>query len=254
MEYKNTGETRKRGVYSSNVASPMGGQPQRMPGNQSQMMPDNQGQMMPGNQSQRMPWNQGQMMPGGQPQMMPWNQGQMMPGGCPGMMPGHQRPPMMYPPHSMYPPNMVMPYYYGETLRGMEVWNENNLTEDDLDKELEQIMEMYPSRAKEIQKKVVEVCDSIDYEGSILYDEYPDKFVLSRYCDKIYEDMEPLQVEMASENMDSQEVNSMARPGGERRPPCRNCRPNDGRRDLIDVLFFNEVFRRRCRKGRCHRW
>lgn len=264
MEYKSSGEVRKRGIYSANVTSPMGGQPQRMTdqqgsmmsGNQGQMMPGGQPQMMPGGHPQMMPGGQPQMMPGGQPQMMPWNQGQMMPwnqgqmmpgGNCPMMMPGQRRP-------MIYPPNMVMPYYYGDTLQGMEIWNESDVTEEALDKELELVMEMYPSSAKEIQKKVTEVCDSLDYDGSILYDEYPDKFVLSRYCDKIYEDMEASQVEMASENKDSQDVSSMARPGGDRRPPCRDCRPNDGRRDLIDVLFFNEIFRRRCRRGRCQRW
>lgn len=225
MEYK-------KDVYGTNVTpiqggrTPMEEQPAIMSGNCPWMMPANSSHM------------EGQpMMPGGWQHMMPIN----------GFLPRNQQPSMM-PPYPVYPPNMVMPYYYGETMQGME------FTEEDLDKELEQIMEMYPSAAREIQKKVVEMCDSIDYKGSILYDEYPDKFVLSKYCDKIYEEMEVSQVEMASENAESQEVSTMSRPGGDRRPPCRNCRPNDGRRDLIDVLFFNEMFRRRCRKGRCHRW
>ncbi|MBQ2801925.1 MAG: hypothetical protein IJF03_11140 [Lachnospiraceae bacterium] len=236
MEYKKTGEVKKN-VFGSNVTPVQGGrsfmeeQPSMMPGACPWMMPGNNPSM------ENQPW----MMPGNRPMMegqpmMPGNWSPMMP-----MMPRNQRQPMM-PPYPVYPSNMVMPYYYGETMQGME------FTEEDLDKELEQVMEMYPSTAKEIQKKVVEVCDSIDYEGSILYDEYPDKFVLSRYCDKIFEDMEPSQVEMSSESMESQDVS------GSRRQPCRNCRPHDGRRDLIDVLFFNEMFRRRCRKGRCRRW
>ncbi len=232
MEYKKTGETKPRNVFGSNVTSPMGGQPP-----------------MGGRPSMG---EQPSMMPGYQPQMMPGYHQRMMPGNT--YPPRNYRPPMMMPPYPVYPPNIPMPYYYGDTLQGMEVWNDNDFTEDDLDKELEQIMEMYPSRAKEIQKKVVEVCDSIDYDGSILYDEYPDKFVLSKYCDKIFQDMEPTQVEMASENLENQQVNSAARQGGGGRGPCRNCRPNDGRRDLIDVLFFNEIFRRRCRKGKCRRW
>lgn len=220
MEYKKT-------VYGSNVTPVQGGRSSME--EQPSMMPGSCPWMMPGNNSSME--GQPMVMPGGWQPMMPMN----------GFPSRNQRQPMMTP-FPMWPSNMGMPYYYGNFMQGME------FTEEDLDKELEQIMEMYPSAAKEIQKKVVETCDAIDYEGSILYDEYPDKFVLSKYCDKIYETMEPSQMEMSSETVESQDVS------GSRRQPCRNCRPNDGRRDLIDVLFFNEMFRRRCRKGRCHRW
>ena len=257
MEYKKNRETNPRRVFGANVTPSMGEQPSMgerpLMGEQPSMggQPSMWGQPSMGGQPSM--WGQPSM--GGQPSM--WGQPSVMPGCQPQMMPRNpyspnHRPPMMMPPYPVYPPNMAMPYYYGDTLRGMEVWNDNDFTEDDLDKELEQIMEMYPSRAREIQKKVVEVCDSIDYDGSILYDEYPDKFVLSKYCDKIYQDMDSTQVEMASENLETQQVSGTARQGG--RGPCRNCRPDDGRRDLIDVLFFNEIFRRRCRKGKCRRW
>lgn len=232
MEYKKNGEAKPRRVFGSNVTPSMGNQPSM--GGQPSM----------GNQPSTMPGYPPQMMPGCPPQMMPRNT----------YPPRNYRPPMMMQPYPAYPSNVMMPYYYGDTLQGMEVWNDNDFTEDDLDKELEQIMEMYPSRAKDIQKKVVEVCDSLDYDGSILYDEYPDKFVLSRYCDKIYQGIDSAQVEMASENSENQQVSGTARQGGGRREPCRNCRPNDGSRDLVDVLFFNEIFRRRCRKGKCRRW
>ncbi len=220
MEYKKT-------VYGSNVTPVQGGRSSME--EQPSMMPGSCPWMMPGNNSSME--GQPMVMPGGWQPMMPMN----------GFPSRNQRQPMMTP-FPMWPSNMGMPYYYGNSMQGME------FTEEDLDKELEQIMEMYPSAAKEIQKKVVETCDAIDYEGSILYDEYPDKFVLSKYCDKICEAMEPSQVEMSSETVESQDISAS------RRQPCRNCRPNDGRRDLIDVLFFNEMFRRRCRKGRCHRW
>ena len=34
----------------------------------------------------------------------------------------------------------------------------------------------YPDTARKIQEKVEEECDLQDYEGSRLYDEYPDRF------------------------------------------------------------------------------
>ena len=35
----------------------------------------------------------------------------------------------------------------------------------------------YPDTARKIQEKVEEECDLQDYEGSRLYDEYPDRFM-----------------------------------------------------------------------------
>lgn len=160
----------------------------------------------------------------------------------PMMPPMGERPPMMSPlpyPHCWH--NMPMSYpfdYSGSMGSGMLSGSEYN--QADLDRELEQMMELYPAKAKEVQQKVVELCDSMDYEGSILYDEYPDRFMLNRYCDKIYQEVVPASVEVDSE---SSEVTAT------RRPPCTNC--NDNIRDLVEVLFFNEVFRRRCRRGRC---
>ena len=161
------------------------------------------------------------------------------------------RMPMGNQPYPVFPPNTPMPYFWGQPMGGGMLWNENELTEEDLDRELEQIMEMYPQRAREIQRRVMELCDSIDYDGSVMYDEYPDRLVLRRYCDKLFSDMEPedMEEELEMESVDSQDVSEA------RRQPCRNCRRNDGGRDLIDVLFFNEMFRRRRRrKGRQHRW
>ena len=160
------------------------------------------------------------------------------------MMHPPMMPPPMMPPNMSYPPcwqNMPMPYsyFYGDNMgNGMLSGSEYN--EEDFERELEQIMEMYPVKAKEVQKKVVELCDSMDYEGSMIYDEYPDRFMLKRYCDKIYQEVAPQAMEAEAENNDVSAT---------RRPPCINC--NDGIRDLVDVLFFNEIFRRRCRRGRC---
>ena len=43
----------------------------------------------------------------------------------------------------------------------------------------------YPETARKIQEKVEEECDLLDYEGSRLYDEYPDRFSLYRIADTI---------------------------------------------------------------------
>lgn len=86
----------------------------------------------------------------------------------------------------------------------------------------------YPDTARKIQEKVEEECQRLDYEGSRLYDEYPDKYMLYHLSRRIREEMEP---EMAAQEM----------PGGLLD-------------DLIQVLLYQEISRRRCRRHRCRRY
>lgn len=68
----------------------------------------------------------------------------------------------------------------------------------------------------------------MDYEGSRLYDEYPDKYMLYHMCQKIKRAVEP-----------AAEVEAVS----------------DGRLDdLVQVLLFHEISRRRCRRRRCRGW
>lgn len=86
----------------------------------------------------------------------------------------------------------------------------------------------YPDTARRIQEQVEEECERLDYEGSRLYDEYPDKFMLYHLCRSIRDGVEP---EMAAQGI----------PGG-------------FLDDLIQVLLYQEISRRRCRRRRCGRW
>lgn len=44
---------------------------------------------------------------------------------------------------------------------------------------------LYPLETASIQKMVSEVCDQMEYEGSIMYDRYPDKVTIERMVDSI---------------------------------------------------------------------
>lgn len=57
--------------------------------------------------------------------------------------------------------------------------------EDSVLRDLEYLQEMYPRQAKDLQKRIISVLDKLDYEGSMLYDEYPDKWQLYRLSDTI---------------------------------------------------------------------
>ena len=82
----------------------------------------------------------------------------------------------------------------------------------------------YPEAAGRIQEKVEEECQLLDYEGSRLYDDYPDKFMLHQLCRQIRTQVEG---ETAAQGV-----------------------PDSLMDDLIQVLLCQEISRRRCRRHR----
>ena len=52
--------------------------------------------------------------------------------------------------------------------------------QDAVTRDLEYLQEMYPVEAKRYQKVIAEILDRLDYEGSMIYDEYPDKWQIYR--------------------------------------------------------------------------
>ena len=52
--------------------------------------------------------------------------------------------------------------------------------EDTVTRDLEYLQEMYPVEAKKYQKVIAETLERLDYEGSMIYDEYPDKWQIYR--------------------------------------------------------------------------
>lgn len=52
--------------------------------------------------------------------------------------------------------------------------------EDDVIRDLEYLQQMYPAEAKRYQKVITGILDTLDYSGSMIYDEYPDKWQLYR--------------------------------------------------------------------------
>ena len=50
--------------------------------------------------------------------------------------------------------------------------------EDSIIRDLEYLQQMYPAEAKRYQKMISSILDRLDYEGSMIYDEYPDRWQL----------------------------------------------------------------------------
>lgn len=96
------------------------------------------------------------------------------------------------------------------------------------EEEFERMKSYYPGTARLIQEKVEEECDFMDYEGSRMYDEYPDKFMLYHTCRKIRRNLEP--------DLSAQGI------------------PTKFLDELIQVLLYQEIGRRRCRRRRCRKF
>ena len=145
--------------------------------------------------------------------------------------------PMPYPP--MYPyPDLYM-------------------SEMETERDLQYLQQMYPADAKRMQKKVEEELDKLEYEGSMMYDEYPDRVSMLLICDRIEkalarEDAERQAREEADMETD-EDMNAMdmrRRGRGDRDDP----RFDRGRRNLLEVLLFNEMHKRRCKRRQCRRF
>lgn len=139
------------------------------------------------------------------------------------------------------------------------------LEEMEYERDMERMKRLYPKEVREIQDLVEDECDKMEYEGSMMFDETPDRLMLRQICDRIYQQIaQPEDFEMEQyEVMEAEEIQMMnqRRPDGPphfgppmhppHRPPHR---PDDGKRNLIEVLLFHEMHNRRCRHKRCRRW
>lgn len=89
------------------------------------------------------------------------------------------------------------------------------LTGNELRSEMDYLRGLYPSAAKKKQVLAEEACDLLEYPGSPMYDEYPDREFLYRELLKVRE-------RHPEETMGGTEE-----------------------QDLLQVLFVNEIYRRR---------
>ena len=81
-------------------------------------------------------------------------------------------------------------------------------------RDLEYLQQMYTADVRKYQRRIAEILDKTDYEGSMIYDEYPDKCslrALAGSMSKIFENEE--------ENPPSEE--------------------------MIQILLLNEIYKRR---------
>ena len=138
------------------------------------------------------------------------------------------------------------------------------------EEDLAKMKELYPARIREILAEVERACDTMEYEGSIMFDEMPEKQRILDMADGIRRKMEGQMEKWEQEQSRLQEEDiyvmnheygvSQRRPPqpppGPSRPPMppQPPRPSDWFGDLVQVLLQNEMYHRRCRHRSCRRW
>lgn len=164
--------------------------------------------------------------------------------------------------------NIYMPGYgdYVENIYNVVANNLNSSSYDyDTSKEAEKdnayIIFLYPEEARQIKELVKKALDKLDYEGSEIYNEYPDKTELQNVLNQLYQH---LNENMLSNNTttpsNSNTISDMQYPPSHPTPPpCRgyDCKPPyyppskfpDGKpnwlRQLLESIFFDEMVNRR---------
>ena len=91
-------------------------------------------------------------------------------------------------------------------------------------RDIEYLREMYPQEAKKLLGRIAEILDRMDYEESMIYDEYPDRWQLYRLAESIVKILQ-----------------NEAKEKGEEHTKERW----EWISDMVQVLLFDENFNRR---------
>jgi len=119
-----------------------------------------------------------------------------------------------------FPGNVPLPFYmtYPGYLRPEQ--------ESAILKDLEYFQQTYPGEIKRYQRKIAEILDKFDYEGSMIYDEYPDGYTIQRLA-RTVTDILRKEEEKKQENIPA------------------NPEKWEWVQNMIQVLLCNEIYKRR---------
>lgn len=120
------------------------------------------------------------------------------------------------------------------------------------------LKERYPRNSKIIKNLVDEQADRMEYDGSMMFDEYPDETRIEKIVDEIYQrfitelqnEAENNMNQNSNENQNNDE-NEMFEGTCVR---CDNTWSEEALKELIMVVLFHEMYQRRCKNRRCNRW
>lgn len=122
-------------------------------------------------------------------------------------------------------------------------WIHNYMMEYDdeqYNKDCMYMYSLYPEMSREILGYVKEICDREEYEGSPMFDEYPDKLRVQKMVDDIYGMAAYLENMYRPIMEEDEEIHAQEH--------CVSCRGQDNwLRNLVTALLINEMHQRRRR-------
>lgn len=102
---------------------------------------------------------------------------------------------------------------------------------------------IYPMTAKKILPYVEEECDRMEYEGSMIFDEYPDRLLLHLMAGRIYDRIKEEEKKAITKEMEKEEI---AKQEWKSRKKGRE----ESVMDLVELLLYQELVQRRCQHRR----
>ncbi len=150
--------------------------------------------------------------------------------------------------------------------QGMQQGMQRNMQQDefmDMERDYEYFKSMYPQTVKRIQALIDDHCDQLEYNGSSMFDEHPDKVHLGTMVDTIYNQAQSMDTDNPELQTEEIPGNPLYGPpyhygGFEYPPPPPRAdygpygRPN-WLRHLIENMLYNEMLYRRMRYRRRRR-
>lgn len=118
-----------------------------------------------------------------------------------------------------------------------------------MEKERELMFSYLPKEYQEMQRKVEETCDQMEYQGSRMYDEHPDGGAIRQMAKKIMDELriaDLSSIDLKDERQEEQNIDQ----------DCMNtsCHPARYQEDIICCFLCNEILRRRYRTWRSKRY
>lgn len=109
--------------------------------------------------------------------------------------------------------------------------------EDTVTRDLEYLQQMYPAEAKRYQRIIADILNTLDYEGSCIYDEYPDKWQLYKLTQAIMDRIKRME--------DEKPINNMRNTNNETETPYVQEKPWEQIEELVQILLYYEIYKKR---------
>lgn len=115
--------------------------------------------------------------------------------------------------------NYNLPLYYQKypVYNLSECNSENN-------RDIEYLSRLYPSEIADLKEIIDDECDKLDYEGSMMYDECPDKLMFMKLCSNV----------CAVANCSCSYA--------------KKCTETAWLKDIVSIMMSDEMYKRRCKR------